>query len=322
MTGLSHLMSGADAATGTFVLLVFAAGAAMAVLTGLAVFTVLRAGQSGLVGTLWGGGLVLAGAALAFLLFDRTPPSDPAADRRAIEARAGELTAQAIAPGSSLACLDASNVAVEAACEKALFATPEVVASAVAYTDARLSLLASAEALVERDASYRPVLDRLRHSIEQDRFGFVAHVLAARGCNGPDCADLALLHDTRRILANIKAHAFEGHVGAHSLAWQPAGADSIAGAPQAANPPPTTAGVASTVSSAPLASAGQPAGHYDFPSASSIPPVSIMTPEPTTPPAAEKPPPKRPSARKPVAREAPPSPPTQIVPPAQTAGSR
>jgi hypothetical protein len=312
--------------------MVFAAGAAMAALTVAAVFMIRRAGPSGLIGALWGGGLMLAGAALAFLLFDYSPARDPGAERRAVEARASELTAQAIAPGSALACLDAvSNAAVESACEKALFATPEAVASAVAFIDARLSLLASSVAVAGHDASYRTAVDRLRRGIEQDRFGFVAHVLATRGCTSPSCGDLALLRDASRVLANMKAQAFEAYVGTHAVAWNPGGAGVVSAAPSPAMSPSVTTGLSQAAPPAHAAVAGSSGGRYDFPSASSIPPVSIMNPEPETPPAAEpkpaapakKPPSRRQTVREPAPAAAPP--PTivpQTAPQAQTSGSR
>ena len=107
---------------------------------------------------------------------------DLSPDRRALERRLDELSAQALTPGSSLACLDAlAGDNVEAACEKALFVSPVSVASASSYVAARLTLLASMTAYAQRggkDIEY--ALAPLRHSLEADRFGFVAHVLAAR----------------------------------------------------------------------------------------------------------------------------------------------
>ena len=124
----------------------------------------------------------------------RAAPVDRSAD--------GELTARAIAPGSALACLDAvANADVESACEKALFASPEAVAAAVAYVDARISLLAASAPLAARDPGYRSRRSSgLRRAIEADRFGLVAHVLHTRGCKAADCPDLKLLRDTGHIL--------------------------------------------------------------------------------------------------------------------------
>src|SRR2546430_10890211 len=112
---------------------------------------------------MWRAGLVAVGVVLAWALLDRSLIRDQIAERRVLEARAGELTLRAIAPGSALACLDAvAGPAVEAACEKSLFASPEAVAAAVAYMDARVSLLSASIGLAERDPSYRPAFERLR----------------------------------------------------------------------------------------------------------------------------------------------------------------
>ncbi len=346
MLGSSHLISGVDIATGTFALMVFSAGAGLVVLVVLAMMLFRRAGQGGMSSAFWGGSLVLVGAMLAYMIFDRAQSRDQATDRRAIEARTAELTALSIAPGSALACLDAvASVVIENACEKSLFATPEAVAAAVSYVDARFSLLAPSVMLAERDPAYRPSLERLRHALEADRFGLVAHVLTTRGCNGADCAELRLLRDPARVVANMKARAFEASLGAHALAWQPSGSGTaaLASAPSSSFPAPppltTTTGVAPGIAAA-SNGAAPPPSRFDFPSASSIPSVSIMSAEPSAPPDAEPPPrtsalpPKRPAAapappapaaapappvRRHTAREVapplpPPAPPTQIAP--------
>jgi hypothetical protein len=319
MLGSGHLISGLDIATGTFALMVFSVGAALVVLVVLASFVFRRAGQSGIAGSLWICGLAMVGALLAYTLLDRSAFRDQAAERRAIEARAAELTARSLAPGSALACLDAvASVVVENACEKPLFANPAAVAAAVAYVDARFSLLAPSVAIAERDPSYQPVVERLRRALEADRFGLVAHVLTARGCNGADCAELRLLHDPARVVANMKARAFDASLGAHTLAWQSngTGVAAVASAPPATvtAPPLTTTGTSASVSPGAAGSS-----RFDFPSASSIPAVSIMSAEPGPPPASEpRPtalPPKRPAAattpspRRQSAREAAPAPP-------------
>jgi hypothetical protein len=325
MLSSGHVISGLDASTATFALAMFLGGAALAVFAVLVIYLIRRAGLAGIVGVLGGAGLVLVGAMLAAVLLDRQLTRDQAADRRAIELRSAELTARAIAPGSALACLDGMTSVVETACEKALFATPEAVASAVDYVDARLSLLAASAPLAERDKTFRPVFDRLRRSLEADRFGLVAHVLATRGCSPTDCADLALLHDIDRVVANMKAQIFEGQVGVHALAWQP---NASNGPGLAAASPPSTTGL-SPMSAVPTTAGGPVPGKFDFPSAASIPPVSIMNAEPGSPPAvvakpAAAPAPKRTPVRrqaaKPPVRAAapapPPSPPLNTAPPA------
>ena len=125
-----------------------------------------------------------------------------------------------------------ANILVENACEKALFATPEAVAAAVAYVEARYLLLVASAALAARDPSYQPTVERLRRGIEEDRFGVAAQVFSTRGCNAPDCKDFAVLRDSRRIVANMKRSTFATHVEAHALAWNPgAAASALAATP-------------------------------------------------------------------------------------------
>jgi hypothetical protein len=58
----------------------------------------------------------------------------PDGERRALDDRDAVLLAGSIAPGSTLSCLDElAREVVEAACEKAEFATPEAVAAGVRY---------------------------------------------------------------------------------------------------------------------------------------------------------------------------------------------
>ena len=338
--------------TGAFAISVFIAGAALAVLAVLGVYAFRHAGQAGTTGALWRGGLVLVGAVVAWVLLDRSSVREVAADRRSIETRAAELTARAIAPGSPLACLDAvASAAVETACERSLFATPEAVAAAVAYVDARFSLLAASIALAERDPGAQPALERLRRGIEADRFGFVAHVLATRGCNAADCRDFKLLRDTGRIIANMKSRTFEVQVGMHVAAWQsnsavaatpvpppvaalPPPADIAAAAVSAAPSMPAPPSAMQAAPGAPVASVASAPPKFDYPSADSIPAVSIMSAEPAAPPSAEQPrvaappQPKRapvPPPRRQSAREQAPPPMTvapQVTPLPQTSGAR
>ena len=157
-----------------------------------------------------------------------------------------------------------------------------------------------------------------RRTLEADRFGFVAHVLETRGCTPEDCAAFKLLRYASRVKTNLKDHAFEAHVTQYAANW-PAG--SVA-----------TAVVASPVPSAialpPSPSTTSSVSRFNFPSSASIPPVSIMSAEPTgstspnnasaEPPTPEKPPARRQSASKPAAASsrlppppAPPAPRTQ-----------
>ena len=237
---------GADLSTGAIVLTVIIGGAMLALLAAFGWVAFRRAGETGLSGQLWRGGLIVVGIALAWMFFDRSSIRDQMAERRSIETRAAELTVRAMAPGSALACLDAvAGAAIETACEKALFASPEGVAAAVSYVDARLSLLASSIAVGQRDPALRPAIERLRRAIEGDRFGFVAHVLMTRGCTSTDCPDLKMVRDTSRIMSNMRSRAFDAHVNVHALAWNPGGVTVNAlAAPQAsAAAPPQQAPV-------------------------------------------------------------------------------
>jgi hypothetical protein len=291
-------------------------------------FVVRRAGQSGMASVFWVCGLALVGAMLVYALLERSMRNDQAAERRAIEARAAELTARSLASGSALGCLDAvANMLVEEACERPLFASPEAVAAAVAYVDARLSLLAASAALADRDASYQPVFERLRRGLEADRYGLVAHVLTTRGCNGADCTELRLLHDPARVVANMKSRVFEASIGAHALAWPANGSGATATA--SAPAPLTTNGAGLRTPGPPSVSPtpGAPSSaKLDFPSANSIPAVSIMNAEPGAPPDAEPRPapaskrpassPSRQTAREHTPAPLPPVPPQRAAQPA------
>jgi hypothetical protein len=279
--------SGFDFLAGNLAVIITAA--VVAVLAGLGLYAFRRVGPGTLAGMLGGSALVLLGALIATVL----PSSEDAALRRSVETRTAELTARAIAPGSALACLDGvANPEIETACERSLFATPEAVAIALAYIDAKVSLLGASASLAARDPSYQPSFERMRRALEADRFGVVAHVLTTRGCTAADCADLKHLRNSGPILANMKAQTFDGHVSARA------------------------------------SGAGK---KFDFPSAASIPAVSIMSAEPSSPGAAEPqtepraasapakkpqgPPARRPSARDNGAREAQSPPPMSVLPP-------
>ena len=338
MLGLVHLLPGSDFVTGTLALSVFILGAVLTVLAVIGMVAFRRAGAVGPTGAVWRGALVAGGIALAWVMLDRSWTGEQAADRRAFDARAAELTARAIAPGSALACLDAvASGPVEAACEKALFAGPESIAAAIAYVDARFSLLSAGIALAARDPSYEPALQRLRRAIETDRYGFVAHVLTTRGCASSDCPDLKLLRDAGRILANMKTRSFDAQVALHGAGWHPP-ATALASAPtQGAIPEHVPRLPEQAIGAPPLAAlpAAPPAGsapnvplssRYYFPSSASIPPVSIMTAEPplpSEPRAAAPAPPARQSApapgtsRRQTSREAPREAPRDSAPPHQ-----
>jgi hypothetical protein len=214
------------------------------------------------------------GATLAWAFLDAASVRDRGAERRALESRAAELTAESLMPGSPLACLDGlAGDDVEAACEKTLFASPATVAGATAYVAARLSLLADITAYTKRGGgNINSVLLPLRHSLETDRFGFVAHTLAvADRCTSDHCTALALLDNSGQVRANLSGQTLERYLDRYLRVWAQSPGTPVADA---------------TSSGATQQSPPHKFVDIDFPSAASIPPVSIMNPEPPGPPAA------------------------------------
>jgi hypothetical protein len=193
-------------------------------------------------------------------------------ERHALESRLGMLQAAAWATGSPLACLEAADDAdLATACEHALFASPQAVAAAASFTSAQVAWLRDARAFARADPSFEPIVRPLRAALEQDRFGFVAQALKDRyGCTAKACALLALFGEASTVRANLREDALAKRIATHKEAWQagptpertPAVADAAtprnAAAPRYAPLPP----------------------NFTLPSADSIPPVSIMTPEP------------------------------------------
>jgi hypothetical protein len=241
--------------------------AAFAVVVGALAF--VRGGGDGRSAPAVGVLLVLIFGFGGFWVLDRLAASDRAAERRALDARAFDLSTRALTPGSGLACLDAiAGPTIEDACEGLLFGSPEAIAAAVSYVAAQLVLLASGREHVGiGDPSVITV--NLRRAVEADRFGIVAHVLAVRyGCTPNKCNAFLLLQDTSRVSANLVDHPFEARVESHMAGWPPPGSRAVASNPPSAAPPPAAVAVAK-----------QPNNLY-FPSSASIPPVNIMTSEP------------------------------------------
>jgi hypothetical protein len=197
----------------------------------------------------------------------RTAERDKADERRALDQRAAELVGRATAPGSAIACLEATNTeTVEGACERAVFASPETVAAATAYLSARLTLLADAhEYTARRDQGYESSIAGLRRTIAADRYGLVTQVLATRdGCTADACDAFALVYDDKKLRANLKDRLFDTTVARYSVGW-----------------PTRTRPLASTGASGTSGPVTPPGPNVNFPSSSSIPPVSIMSNEPS-----------------------------------------
>jgi hypothetical protein len=220
---------------------------------------------------------VLCGSLVA-AFFDGSAARERAAERRALEARANELTARALMPGSSLACLDAmAGDEVEAACGKDVFQSPANLATAIAYVAAQFALLSDMTAYADSGgAGIDDALKRLRRTLEADPFGLLAHVLATRGgCSSVNCPALKLLHDAGHVRTNLIAGTLAHFVEQYRSGW--------------AKLPEMAAGGTAAVQPAATAQASPSERRrtkldIDFPTAASIPPISIMNPEPKVEP--------------------------------------
>lgn len=204
--------------------------------------------------------LLAIGIAVATMMRASGGAAGPAADVQQAASASSALPA--------LACLDGlAGESVENACEKALFASPDSVAAAVSYTAAQISRLAAAGNATAGKA-LSPELSALRRTVERDRYGLVAQVLMTReGCTtAAPCPFFQSLINPTQISSNMNERLYDGFVGRYAPSWNTA-ATAPAAAPVAALPPGTVAPPGKPVSG-------------DFPSAASIPPINIMTPEP------------------------------------------
>jgi hypothetical protein len=268
-----------DMMTGNLTVPIWAAGAASAVLFTAILLAVGRAGAAALIGTLFRVAIVVIAVSAGWFYVQRTEQQEHVTERRLFDERWTTLLASAVAPGSALSCLDElAGETVEAACEKAVFASPEAVAAAVTYITAKLALMADGSDHARRvDAAFASELAPLRTALELDRFGIVAHVLARRnGCTADKCDALDRFSDRSHVLDNLRDHTFDEHVTKFAVAWNgPQGAAPPDGTPAV----PTTAALPQNLSPGPA----MVSPRYDFPSSQSIPPVNIMVPESPAP---------------------------------------
>jgi hypothetical protein len=165
----------------------------------------------------------------------------------------------------ALACIDdLAGEAVLTACEKAVFGSPESTAAALSYAARQITRLTGFGDVAAANKNLTPEFDALRRAVEHDRYGLMAEVLVARDhCTVSDCAVFKSLTDRRRIASNIDERTYNGLVARYSAIWN-------------MPPAPAAAPVAALIPGVPT---GKPT-NAEFPSASSTPPVSIMTPEP------------------------------------------
>lgn len=248
----------------------------------------------------------------------------PAGESAPTEARAQAAVTASL---PALSCLDdLAGDAVAAGCEKALFGAPDAAAAAVSYTAARIDRLTALGDAATAEKSLTLDMKVLRKALERDRYGLVAHVLVARdGCTQSDCAAFRSLTDQQQVAANMGSHLYDTLVARYAPTW-----NTPAMAPL---PMPAAGALAGLPPSMPT---GKPT-NAEFPSASSTPPVSIMSPEPPTAatrqaapaaiaapaprapaaaPAAKKPPAPKAAARAPAAAPVPLAPPASTPAPA------
>src|SRR5437763_13950726 len=277
-------LPGLDLASGTFTVPLWVVGVASALVVALIVIAVVRSGLNEFGSLVFRAAVIVIAVVLGWTYVNRSDERDKADERRALDQRAAELVSRAAAPGSAVACLEATNTeTVEGACERVVFASPESVAAATAYISARLTLLADAHRYTaRRDQGYESAIAGLRRTIAADRYGLASQVLATRdGCTADACDAFGLVYDDKKLRANMKDRLFDITVGRYAVNW-----------------PTRTRPLASSSSGAPVT---PPGPNVTFPSSQSIPPVSIMNSEP--PPAA----PGAPPPRAPAAPDAPPA---------------
>ncbi|MBI5264882.1 MAG: hypothetical protein HY852_24060 [Bradyrhizobium sp.] len=230
----------------------------------IALITLLRAEKSVANGALAVIALLAVGIAVASTVRDGPGGQSLTADNRPASVAPAGLPA--------LSCIDelAGDV-VLAACEKALFGSPESVAAAVSYAASQITRLTALGEVDTANKNVTPELQLLRRAIEHDRYGFVAHVLVARdNCTPADCAAFGALADRQHVVANMDAHLYESLIARYSPFWNAPGA--MTSGPMASVP---TATLPVSLPS------GKPT-NAEFPSAASTPAVSIMNPEPGT----------------------------------------
>jgi len=187
-----------------------------------------------------------------------------------------DLKSATVSTGPSLpalACLDGlAGESVETACEKALFASADTAAAGVSYTAAQISRLAAFGSAVNANKAMTPELNALRRTIERDRYGLVAQVLKTReGCTlSAPCPFFQSLTNSAQISSNMSENLYDSLIERYAASWNASAATAAA---------PTGASTAAAAALGTVPPPGRPVSG-DFPSAASIPPINIMTPEP------------------------------------------
>jgi hypothetical protein len=218
----------------------------------------------------------------------------------------------AMAATPALSCIDdLAGETVLTACEKTLFGSADSTAAAISYAASQITRLTALGDVATVNRNLTPEVEALRRAIERDRYGLMAYVLVVRDhCTPQACPAFRSLGNSRQLMTNMDDRVYEGLVLRYSGSWgaQPV-MPAIAAAPSGALAAlPLTAGAAVPT--------GKPTTMIDFPSASSTPPISIMTPEPGAPGSAAPPRAGAPAAGTPAPRQAAAPPPANAAPPA------
>lgn len=197
----------------------------------------------------------------------------------------------AMAATPAMSCIDdLAGETVLTACEKTLFASPESAAAAISYAASQISRLTALGDAATVNRNLTPEIESLRRAVERDRYGLMAYVLVARDhCSPQGCPAFRSLSNSRQIMSNMDDRVYEGLVMRYSPSWGMPAMPATAAAPGGA-----IAALPPAIAQTPLTTVppGKPTTMIDFPSASSTPPVNIMTPEPGGPGSAAPPPPR------------------------------
>ncbi|MBN8919383.1 MAG: hypothetical protein J0H62_01455, partial [Rhizobiales bacterium] len=173
-----------------------------------------------------------------------------------------------------------ASPAIREGCEEALFANAETIANALSLTTMRLSLLREEVARAETNSNFEPLLAALREPLEADPYGFVAHALEVRfACTAEQCSMFPLLSDHRKVQENLRENAFEKKIAALKAA--PAHRSTEPRKEPQTEPETQPGAPHGAAPQASLPSQPKPLPpNFTLPSSDTIPPVSIMDPEP------------------------------------------
>lgn len=276
----------------------WAAGAITALVVFIVAKKIFGRSEGGILAALAPAGIVVVALAALAALTQQFGNRNRFDVSSTFEARVSQLTMQTLLPGSPLGCLHIeTGMAVDSACENAIFSSAPSVAGAIVYTSARLAILRDI-ALDDRGrgaefAKSAAVAD-VRRSLERDPFGITSYVLASEySCTAERCDALALFGHNEILKGNLKGRVLDGYIKRHAEDWK----ESEAAVAKAPEPEKSVERAAASVPEPKVT-------QFDFPSAASIPPVSIMNPEPpaaippsgASQPALRQLPPQRPSS--------------------------